>query len=194
MAALSTVVAAASLAVAVGSGVASYAQNRQSKRAQARAEEEQEAIRNEQLAANAGQRDAERRQQIREERIRRAQILQSASNTGTSGSAGEAGALGSLATQQATNIGMNQGAYMRGQRISAHSQAAADFMGDARTSAARGQMFGGISQLGTSIFQSAGGWGSVRNIFTDTPKAPPGGVGGFMTQNLGGLNGSWGRI
>src|SRR5690606_24432925 len=185
MAAVSTIVASAALALSVGSGVAAYAKDRQSRRAQRRAEEEQEAIRNEQLAANAGQRDAERRQQIREERIRRAQILQSAANTGTSGSAGEAGALGSLASQQATNLGMNQGAYMRGQRIGQHAQAAANFMGDARSAAGRSQMFGGFSRLGMSIFDQAGGWSSARNIFGREKVHQPVNVGGFMTQNVG---------
>ena len=158
MAAVSSIVAVAGLAVAAGGAIASYTQNRAAQRSQQRAEDRAETAQQQQEAANAAQAAAAQRQQIREERIRRGAIVNAAANTGTSGSSGEAGALGSLATQQGANMGFNTASYQRGQRIGQLNQEAADFMGQARTRSSQASMYGQLGNLGSSAFTAAGGW------------------------------------
>lgn len=97
---------------------------------------------------------ANRRQQIREERIRRAQIEQAAANQGAGGSSGEAGAISALGSQVGANIAsINQG------------QLAASGISNAMSRAAgatqRAQVAQGVANLSGTIFQGAGGFGSV---------------------------------
>ncbi len=96
----------------------------------------------------------EQRQQIREERVRRARILQSASNTGTLASSGAYGATGSLSTNLQTNIGTNLGEIQRGQQISAFQQNAADLGLQSQLAGSEAQNMGSLFQLSTSIFSS----------------------------------------
>jgi hypothetical protein len=103
-------------------------------------------------AGQAQQAALEQRQQIREERVRRARILQSASNTGTLASSGAYGATGSLSTSLQSNIGSNLGAIERGQQISAFQQNAADLGLGAQFAGFEAQNMGSLFQLGTSIF------------------------------------------
>jgi hypothetical protein len=92
---------------------------RYSQQAQARAASEQR-------AANASEAARERRAQVREERVRRARILQTAQNTGTSDSSGELGALGSLSTNLGAGIGTNLGKIQTAQNLSIFGQQQAD--------------------------------------------------------------------
>lgn len=180
MAAVSTVVAVAGLALATGGAALSYAGQRRQAANERRAEREQEKAQAEASAQRASEAAAERRQQIREQRIKRGQILQAAENTGTEGGSGEAGALGSISTQLGTNLGTNQAGYQRGQRISMFNQNAANFMGDARSAASRGQMFSSLGQLGQQAFSAAGGFKTLMG----TPKGQP-------SSNVGGWMGNW---
>lgn len=106
----------------------------------------------EQKAANAAQAAQERRQQIRDERIRRARILQAGENTGTEESSGEFGAIGSLATQLGTNLGFNLGQLSSANRRSDLLQTGADFLSSASShdiNSGYGRQFASIGQ---SIF------------------------------------------
>lgn len=164
MAAVTTIIAAASLAVAAGGAYMNYKQQRAASRAQQEAADEQRGIQSEQHAANAEQAAAERRQQIREQRIRRAQILQSAENTGTDMSSGELGALSSISTQFNSNVGANLSAISRANRMSGMSQRAADASSRAAQHSMNAGVAQGLSNIGGSLFQTAGGWGALRNI------------------------------
>lgn len=101
------------LAVAGAAAVSTIASVSAQKDAKGRARDaaaSEDRARAEQKALAAGKAMNEQRQQIREERVRRARILQSAENTGVSESSGEAGAVGSLSTNLGTNLGFNAGA------------------------------------------------------------------------------------
>ena len=114
---------------------------------QQEARSEQKKAQREQGAANAERAAAERRQQIREERIRRAQIEQAAANTGTVASSGAVGATGGLGTTLASNLGFNLSQVTHAGNISVFNQNSASAMGKAQT----------VEQLGslaTSIFSS----------------------------------------
>lgn len=118
--------------------------------AAARAEQKAQAA---QAAAN------ERRQQIREERVKRARIIQAGENTGTAGSAGEAGALGSLGTQLATNIGANLGAIRSAENQSIFAQTAADanFAGQqAQIKQSNARALSGLGMQGIKAFGPTG--------------------------------------
>lgn len=160
MAALSSI-AVAGLAVAGVSTAASIQQGRQSRKASQRAADEQSKIASEQRAQNASSAAAERRQQIREERVRRGAIMNAAANTGTAGSSGVIGAVGSLSTQLSSNMGANQGAIMRGQRISGYAQNAANYNTSAANFNQNANTLGQVAGLGTSIFSAAGGFESI---------------------------------
>lgn len=96
------------------------------KEAASRSAAAQNRARNEQMAANAAEAARERRQQIREERVKQARIMQASTNTGVAESSGEFGAIGSIATQVNSNIGFNLGAIQRAESISIFNQQAAD--------------------------------------------------------------------
>ena len=162
MAALTgTIIAIAGLAVSAGAAYAQYENGKDAQRAQQQAADEQRKARGEEAAINAAKASQERRQQIRDERIRRGQIVNASANTGTSDSSGMAGALGSMSTQLGANMGFNQGMYMAGQRIGRHNQNAADFNANAQSAANRASMWGSVGGVGQSIFGAAGGWGTL---------------------------------
>lgn len=117
-----------------------------------KAKSEQKKQQNIQRASNLAQQQEERRRQIREERIKRARVLQSAENTGTAGSSGELGGIGSLATQLSNNIGANLGIIDRANQMSASAQSEASAKVNAGISSQIGQMAPGLITLGDSIF------------------------------------------
>jgi len=141
------IVALGSLAVGAGSAIASNT-------AQKKAAGAQEKIQGEQKAQNAAQAASERRSQVREERVRRARVMQSSENTGVGESSGEFGALGTLGTNLAVNMGSNAGKLAASERTSGYAQDAANFMGQAQRS---DKLF----NLSASIFSNSGGFNSI---------------------------------
>jgi hypothetical protein len=91
---------------------------------------------------------ASRRQQIREERIRRAQILQRAESLGVGSSSGAAGSTAAVSTTTASNLATQFGEGVAVTSISQNLQKAADLETSARN-------WGAISDLSMSIFTSA---------------------------------------
>lgn len=154
MAAISTIIAAASLAIGAASAVASHQQGKKAARAQAAAGREQK-------AAAAQQAAQERRQQIREERVRRARILQSGENTGTAGSSVEAGAIGGMGTGLSSNIGFNLGQITSASRVGDLLQTAANYN-------TRSQGYAALSSFATS---NAGTLGRIAGNIFDKPPA-----------------------
>lgn len=94
------------------------------------------------------------RQQVREERIRRAEILQASENTGASGSSAESGAVSSLSVQVAENK-----ARVSGQQIAAAGIGRANQdIADAQVQSQLGQ---GLTEIGLQAFSEAGGFDSL---------------------------------
>jgi hypothetical protein len=134
----------------------------------------------EERAMNAAQAAQERRQQIREERVRRARVMQASENTGVAGSSGEIGAIGALSTGLSSNIGTNLGRLGAAERLSGISQGIADTnlsLGLAQSRAQEGQA---LTNIGSTIFGAAGGFGTLSgsSIFSPTPSL--GGGGGYV--------------
>lgn len=160
------------IAGAVIAGVGTYQQMEAAKDAKSDREQAANAQRqaqSEQRASQAAQAAAARRQQIREERVKRARIMQSSTNTGVSASSGELGAVGGLNTQLGSNLGYQQGQINAAGRISAFNQTAADFLSSAENKMADASMWGGVAGLGMTVFNQAGGF---KSLFGTQAPAP----------------------
>lgn len=169
MAAITAIVAYSALGLGAVSAYSGYQGRKEAAAAyKAQAQEESKA-RNEQKALNYQQQAQERRAQIREERVRRAKILQSAENGGAAGSSGEAGAIGSLSTQLNANLGLNLGRQQAANTIGGYMQNAANFGTAAMSASASAQNADSLFNLSTSAFSAVGGWGAIRG--TPPPKA-----------------------
>lgn len=120
---------------------------------------EQRKAQGEQRALNFQQQAEERRSQIREERVRRAKILQGSNNTGVSDSSGALGAIGSLSTTLNNNLGINAGRAAAGDRIGGYQQNAADFNTAAQIASLSAQNADQLFSLSASIFSATGGFG-----------------------------------
>ena len=129
-----------------------------------RARKEQQAAKDQQNAQNKQQELEARRKQIREERVKRARILQSAENTGTAGSSGEAGAIGGMATQLGSNIGQGLAAVDAANNISAFQQNAADANNAAQMWTTFGQLAPTAIKVGSSIFQDDKAQGQQKGL------------------------------
>lgn len=140
-------------AVAAVAGTATSIVQGNKARADARAANRaQEQTANEQKAQNAQDRAIAARQQYREERVRRARIMNSATNTGTQDSSGELGALGSLSTAFSVNQGQVEGGYQRGIAIGNSNQSAANSIFAAQKSQANASQAQQYAGLGQSLF------------------------------------------
>jgi hypothetical protein len=131
----------------------------------------------EQQAMNASQAASERRQQLREERVKRGKLIQASTNSGVSYSSGELGGTSALSTQKATNLGTSFGMFDAATRASNDQQQAANVMGAAENQARAGQLessiWSGIGGLGSAIFQGTGGFtslfGNKKDPFSQAP-------------------------
>lgn len=122
----------------------------QANAASAAAGEEREA-RNIQTAQQKTAGVESRRQRIREERIRRAQIIAASENQGTTGSSGQVGAVGALSTNLSGLIGSSLGETKANQAVSRRVQNAADFTSQANA----------IGAWTNTIQQGLGGFQSI---------------------------------
>lgn len=161
MAAVSTYLLAAALIMGATATYQGYQARKEQAAFNRQSALENKKARNEERAQNYQQMAAERRSQVREERVRRARILQGAENSGSSGSSGEAGAIGGMATQLQANIGMNLGRAQSGNLISGYLQNAADFNTSAQQSGYKAQNADALFSLSQSIFGAAGGGAGV---------------------------------
>ncbi len=161
MAAVSTIIAGAALATASVTTVKSIQAQKSAKKEARAAAEVQKQAQLEQKAGQAQQAAAERRMQVREERMRRARIAQSSASTGVAGSSGALGAAGGLSSQFASNLGFNLGAQASASRLSDFGQQAADHLTAAQSKMNTANQFGQIAGLSTSIFGAAGGFNSL---------------------------------
>lgn len=162
MAAVSTIAMVGLAASAVGTVGGLYMQSQANSAARDAAGAQRRAA-GVSVAQNAAQASAERRQQVREERIKRAQILNSATNTGVSDSSGEQGALSGMGTHLGANLGANQASVGLGRLQSGFLQQSANAQTRANQYGNYGNLFGQVSGMGNSLFSSVGGWGAMNN-------------------------------
>lgn len=111
-----------------------------------------------QRAQQAQEQANQAREQYRQDRVRRARIMQSAENSGAEYGSGEIGAAGSLQTQYANNTGNMIGTYNRTQQVG-------NLVSEANESIFQGQQRAGFTSNIGSIFQ---GVGSLANTYATT--------------------------
>lgn len=161
MAAVTSIIAGVAAAAAVGGLATSVIGQQQARRAAGESRRAQESAQSEQRAANAQAAAEDRRRQVREERVRRARIIQASVNTGTASSSGEAGALGALSTNLSGGLGASVGGEARAGRIGGFLQQSANAQAGIQrgqnTAALGNQIYG----LGSTIFSAAGGFGTM---------------------------------
>jgi preprotein translocase subunit SecF len=147
MAALTTYLAVASLALtAVGTVKAGQEAKKQSK-AQAKALESQQ-------NADELRQARERRQQVREARIRAGQAAQNAANQGAETSSSAIGGQASIASQLSANLSfLDQQGNINKQTTSYNLQA--------NKAGASAQSWGGVANLGSTIFSASGDFGTI---------------------------------
>lgn len=160
MAAVSTVVAAAAVAVAAGSAYAAHQQQA------AAADDQKDAAK---VASNESkaQAAAQRRQQIREERVKRASIIQSAQNSGVSASSGSLGAQSVLDTQSGITMSNIS-------RSTASSDAIGDFQQSAADHLQSANNYQQIGSVASSIFGVAAPYAGNSLFGTKTKPADVG--------------------
>jgi hypothetical protein len=90
------------------------------------------------------------RQRVREERIRRAQILAASENQGASSSSGALGAIGALSTNLSGMVGSMMGESKSNAGINKFTQKAADYTSQANMIGA----FTEVAQIGLGGFKS----------------------------------------
>lgn len=131
-----------SLAVGVVGGIAQAGAAQQAVNAQ----KESNAIAAAQTTTNSIENT---RQRVREERVRRAQIIAAAENQGTTASSGESGALGSLGSNFGTLVSNAAGNSNANSGINASNQKAAD-------ATAQSNMIGSMTNLAQSSIKTFG--------------------------------------
>lgn len=141
--ATSTYLAVAAVAVA---GATAYESNQQAKAA-AKKEEEAGKVAGAEAAA---QQTAQTRAQIREERVRRAQILQSSENTGVTGSSGALGSTGALQTTVGSNLAAASRQANSARAITGLQQDASNLMAKSRETQAIGGAISSALNFGSS--------------------------------------------
>lgn len=151
MAAVTTIIAVASLVVAAGAAYVSYKQGQAAARDRKKANEVQ-------TAENAARQQQDVRNQVRQDRIKRAQILQASQNSGVSLSSGSIGGQSSLSTQIGSNIGTITRQGNSSTAIGRFNQQAADAAGRSAT-------FAQVSSLASSSFNFFAGTDSAKNDF-----------------------------
>lgn len=133
--------AVASLVVAAGSAYMAH-------KAQVKAAREQKKANDIQSAQGQVDAAAQRRAQVRQERVRRAQIDQQSRNTGVSMSSGELGSTSALGTQIGNNIASISQSQVTANGVTSRLQAAADATSNAQTWA----QVGSVAQSSFNIF------------------------------------------
>lgn len=138
--------AVAAVVAIIGADQAERREDKAHEQAQ-RGRAEQRKAQAEQGAQNQAQRAAERRRQLREERVKRARMIQAGVNTGTDESSGLLGGTGGLATERGSNIGMNLSAGRAADAITGFNQAAMNFDGSASGNMNKSNQWGQVGNM-----------------------------------------------
>jgi hypothetical protein len=161
---IAVVAAVAAIGATVGSTVMQMSAAKKQKKAvqrQVAAQEDQNRI---ERAKAAVMNQRERVQQVREARIRRAQVISGASNAGvgvTGGSSGVQGATGAVQSNLGYNLGTLGSMSSFAEQLSAANQREADAQADFFNAGAKGQMwqsiFGAVGQVAGGVNSFMGG-------------------------------------
>lgn len=126
---------------------------------QARETEQRQKKQNKRIKAmNAAKASTAKRKALREERVRRGQLIAQAEAGGFGGGSTALAGAGLSGTIASNRIGQISSALNTTNVLSAGSQSIAD-------SQSRQQLFSSVSQIGSSVFQSAGGFESASKVF-----------------------------
>lgn len=166
MAAVSTIVAAATAAVTAATA---YQQQRVQKKAASDAKEEERKAKRTAAAEQSAQQAEKTRAQIREERVRRAQIMQSSENTGVTASSGAIGSSGALSTQTGANLASMTRQANSANAITTFNQNAAYALAEGQ---AKSDMWGNIGQVTTSGLDLFGQYKAQQEALQLTQQQP----------------------
>ena len=152
------------IGAAVGSTVMGVQAANKQKKAMQRAADAQRDQNKIESARQAVLNQRERVQQVREARIRRAQVIAGAGNAGigvTGGSSGVTGATGAIQSQLGHNLGTLGSMSSFAEQLSLANQREADAQSDFFNAGAKGQMwqsiFGAVGQVAGAVGEFAGG-------------------------------------
>lgn len=110
------------------------------------------------MAVNAAKATQAKRQSLREERVRRAQLMAQAEAAGIGGSSTEISGTALSGTQAAQQTAGVSSALASTNALSAGAQGIAE-------SQQREQLFSNVAAIGSSVFQSSGGLDSMGSLF-----------------------------
>jgi hypothetical protein len=160
---MATAIPVISLALTAFGAYQSYNQMQNAKSASKDAARNQRASQEAQNRASQVEGQRARIQQVREARIRRAQILSSTGNEGLgfSGTSGYTGGTGAVTSQAGSNIGYINQRQNQANEISAFNVAAGNAMSRANTAGASAQQWQALSGLGMSVFNQSGGFTTI---------------------------------
>jgi hypothetical protein len=144
-------VAVAVVTVAVGTGY-QVERGQSAAREQKRASKRQAEANKVGAAQKENERQAAIRKQVREERVRRAQVVSAAEASGVSGSSVEASTIGSGQTLAQSGQAFATGATLSNNLQSDYLQKAADANARANFDLAQGSIGGAVASLGVSAF------------------------------------------
>jgi len=156
-------------AVAIGaivSGASQAKQYRESKKAASAAKRQAEIERQAELTKarySNVQAQKARIQQVREARIRRAQVTAATGGEGLgfAGTSSFQGSIGSITSQENANITATNADQTLGNSISAFNIASGEAQSDILEAGARAQQWQTIGNIGTSIFNAGGGFTTI---------------------------------
>lgn len=148
-------IAVAGLVVAAAGTTASVVAGNQARSQARHAADLQQQSTDVTMAQNAQQAAEAQRQQLRDERVKQARVMQGATNSGADLSSGELGAVGALSTNLSSNQEQSIGAVDKANQISSLNQEAANSMFESRQTSQMGAEFAQFGQLGGSIFGAA---------------------------------------
>jgi hypothetical protein len=137
-------------AISLAVGLVSTASSQAAARKSAAAQKEANNI---QLAQSENAAREDKRQLLREERIRRARIMQSSFNSGGAGSSGESGAMGAISTNVDSAVSNADANSKANAGINIFNQKAATFDQQAREALAWGEVFQSGAQTLGNIFE-----------------------------------------
>lgn len=142
------------VAIAVaGLALSAYSTIRSGKAADKQASAQRKAMKSQQAAEDVKQ-ARERRQAIREARIKRAAIVQSGANQGATSSSAVSGGAGSITSQLSGTLSFLD-------TVGAHNRTATGYNLKASSYGASAQKWAGMASLGATIFDAAGGTGTI---------------------------------
>jgi len=103
----------------------------------------------------------ERAKLVREQRIKRAQMVAQGEALGGAGGSAMAGGTGSLTTRTAGELGFSQVTQDTGTRIFASNQRISGLNVDISNAQAQSALWGAVGGIGSGMFNAGGGWQTV---------------------------------